>query len=92
MEEGFRALEKQNERGSYMEREIASQKELHDVEVKLLKLEQIQDGLISAVGLIRDKQYTFILDSFEEKHKKAYQSQTPIFLKMYQKDGKLHCA
>lgn len=92
MEEGFKALEKQNERGSYMEKETASSEEQHDVEVKILKLERSSDGVISAVGLIRDKQYTLILDSFGEEHKKAYHSQTPISLKMYQKDGKLHCA
>lgn len=92
MDEGFKALEKQNERGSFMEKETSSQEEQHQVDVKLLKLERSPEGVISAVGLIRDKQYSFILDSFGEKHKEAYNNQKTISLRMYKKDGKLHCA
>lgn len=92
LDEGFKALEKQNERGSYMEKNAPSQEEHHEVDVKLLKLERSQDGVISAVGLIKDKQYPLILDSFGDKHKAAYYSQQTIKLIMYKRDGQFHCA
>lgn len=92
LEKGFEALSRQNERGSYMEEETSDTSDQHTVEVMLLKLERSEDGVISAVGLIKDKKYSLILDSFGEAHKDAYKNQKPISLQMYQKDGKLHCA
>lgn len=105
IQNGFQLLEKQQERGSYMEEEAENYDryddmeaeaeeysvETHPLEIRFISIGKADNGEIQAAVDCKGKQYKIVIDSLSEDKRNAYQNKELITVSAYQKDGVLHC-